>query len=342
MKTVLFTFDYELFLGERSGNVNESIIEPTNWLVKQLNKHSYKGIFFVDTIYLLRLREVSGHYKAARTDFEVIYNQLVAIAGDGHEIHPHLHPHWLDAVYYPQTNDWSLVNQRYYQFTNLPEEERKNYFSQSIQLIQQVLQSANVSQRVDAYRAGGWAIQPFEEFRPYFLKHGIKHDFSVIPGKYFFSDVSYHDFRPALCHIPYRFDMDICMPDTEGLFTEWPISTNNMGARITWLNFKIDRVFKAFFKPRKISGSVYKPNVKEKGDIYEAKNGWRMTASFEWMNPFLVLRYLRLVYKNDYFQFISHPKLVFKTEKRMLPLFLRLIKLTGRVETNFRKSKYNV
>jgi peptidoglycan/xylan/chitin deacetylase (PgdA/CDA1 family) len=68
-RTVLITFDYELFLGEQSGIVHQCLIEPTNKLLDCLNKYAFKAVFFIDTVYLLRLKEVSAEYDRAKTGF---------------------------------------------------------------------------------------------------------------------------------------------------------------------------------------------------------------------------------------------------------------------------------
>ena len=56
-KTLLFTFDYELFLGKRSGNVLDSVITPTQEVLNILNEYSIRAIFFVDTTWLIKLKE---------------------------------------------------------------------------------------------------------------------------------------------------------------------------------------------------------------------------------------------------------------------------------------------
>ena len=50
-KLLLFTFDYELFLGDKSGSVQDCLITPTDHLISLLNKYEFKAYFFVDTVY---------------------------------------------------------------------------------------------------------------------------------------------------------------------------------------------------------------------------------------------------------------------------------------------------
>lgn len=338
-KTVLFTFDYELFLGNTSGNVPDCLISPTQQLLKQLKEYSFKAFFFVDTIYLLRLNEIAAQYKDAKEDYDAILKQLTGIVKAGHEIHLHLHGHWLDAIYYPDTNTWTLNERRYYSFGNLPEEKRTELFDKSVELIYTILYRAGVKQEVDAYRAGGWIIQPFSAFKEHFTKHGFKHDFSVMPGKYYFTDVCYYDFRQAPLKETYRFSNDICIPDKNGEFREWTISACPLSSFERWKYFRVNSVYTRLFKPHKISGTIYNPMVHNQGDIY-VTNGSRRVASFEEMNPYMVWHYLNLIKKNDYFHFISHPKLLFRPESLMISLLFKYIKRIGNIETCFRKSKY--
>ena len=103
-KLVLFTFDYELFLGKRSGNVKDCLIEPTSKILSLLNQYGLKGIFFIDTIYLCRLRDISSEFKPAEHDYSSIREQLQQIVQQGHYIFPHIHGHWLDGEYLPEKN----------------------------------------------------------------------------------------------------------------------------------------------------------------------------------------------------------------------------------------------
>jgi len=71
-KTLLFTFDYELFLGERSGDVIESVITPTQDVLNILDEYKIKAIFFVDTTWLIKLKELSTIYPACKKKLQHI------------------------------------------------------------------------------------------------------------------------------------------------------------------------------------------------------------------------------------------------------------------------------
>ncbi len=53
-RNLLITFDYELFLGSRSGRPEGCVLQPTELLEKVLTPFKAKGVFFVDTTYLLK------------------------------------------------------------------------------------------------------------------------------------------------------------------------------------------------------------------------------------------------------------------------------------------------
>jgi hypothetical protein len=336
-RNILFTFDYELFLGNKSGNVMDCLIVPTQKLSSLLNHFKMKGIFFIDTIYIKRLEEISQTYPQAKKDLLIIKDQLYELLKAGHYIFPHLHPHWIDAEYRPNTNDWCSNNLRYYTFSTLPQYLKKELFEYSINLICDIAKKIHKDYKVDTYRAGGWSIQPFESFRPYFLKYKIIYEFSVIPGKYQISDAHNFDFRniPVNTTI-YSFENDISTPLDDGRFKELAISTINISKIEKWFNFKINGILKRLGRIPEINGSTVSLNSLAQGDIYESYNRNRFIASFEGLNPFLLFRYKKIIKQVDYFQFISHPKLISPYEFKLIHKLLLYVS-KFKLETDFRK-----
>ncbi|HMT30090.1 MAG TPA: hypothetical protein PKD91_12500, partial [Bacteroidia bacterium] len=193
-KQLLITFDYELYLGNRSGTVDDCMIDPTNKLVEVMEPFGIHAVFFVDTTYMLRLKAQSVLTEACKKDFEKIASQLRMLVQKGHYVFPHIHPHWLDAEYLEDKNQWRLNNISKYRFHNISEAERTKVFDGSVELLNEIFHSEFPNYKVDGYRAGGWGIQPFEDFLPYFLKNGIKHEFSVLGGIYQYTDAQQFDF----------------------------------------------------------------------------------------------------------------------------------------------------
>jgi hypothetical protein len=338
MKLVLFTFDYELFLGERSGTVQDCMIQPTNRLLSLFKKYNYKALFFVDTVYLLRLKQEAIVHPKAATDLQNIQFQLTEAVKAGHEIHPHIHAHWLDAVYNVDSNDWSLTDTKYYRFAALSVDKQTELFDNSVALIREIIQNAGSKQPVDAYRAGGWSIQPFTAFLPFFKKHGFKHEFSVIPGKYHVSDAHTYDFRNAPVKDTYHFEDDVNKEQPNGSFKEWCISTVSFNNKTRWIYFKINSLYKRLAKKSVYKGRGVKATTAEQGDTYVPQGGMRYVASFEQLNPYMVWRYTSLIKNTGYFQFISHPKLIFESDFTMLKSLLARINNIKNIETDFRKA----
>ncbi len=337
-KLLLITFDYELFLGEKSGSVQECLISPTDVLLDSLKKYGLKAYFFIDTVYLLRLKEEAVEHSLAKADLDRITTQFIQIIESGHEIYPHIHPHWMDAIYDSRINQWCLNEKRYYKFSSLPADRKADLFERSFQLIRSILDLTKRTQPVDCYRAGGWSIQPFSDFRSIFLDYGIKHEFSVVPGKYQFSDVQSFDFREAPQQDPfYRFDVDTCMKDESGPFTEWTISSVVLNRYEQWLNFKINGLLKRFGKIPLHKGLAVSSIIDSEGDDHTHQGRKRVIASFERLNRFMLRKYLYAISRTDYFHFISHPKLLSPYDFRMIGKLFKLLKSRYELETDFRK-----
>ncbi|GGB08517.1 hypothetical protein [Puia dinghuensis] len=337
MKLVLFTFDYELFLGERSGTPAHCILSPTDKLLGLFGRFGFKAIFFVDTTYLLRLEEVAARHPAAAADLEAIRDQLKTMVRQGHYIFPHLHPHWLDAVYLPESNEWSLKDTRYYALSSISAEQRQRLFDHSVQTLGRLAASVLPDYRLDAYRAGGWSIQPFEDFRPLFLRHGIVHEWSVIPGKYLYSDAHSFDFR----HVPaipvYRFDKDVCREDEQGPFREWTISCLPMTRRQRWLDFKFSGLLHRMGKITPLPGTTVSSTISKEGDALAPNGLVRLPASFERLNPYRLRKFRKAMRRISYYQFISHPKMLTPYDFKLVERLFRTLKKDKAVETDFRQ-----
>ncbi len=337
MKTVLFTFDYELFLGARSGKPRDCILDPSRRLLDLFRTYGFKAVFFIDTVYLLRLKEFASQYPAAAKDWEDIKQQLKDIVREGHEVFPHIHAHWLDAVYLSDENEWELKNTRYYQFSSLPRAQQFELFDGSMALLNDIARPIKPSYKADAYRAGGWSVQPFCHFNPFFRQYGITHEWSVIPGKYLSSDAHSFDFRKAPVDIPvYRFEEDPAVLDSKGSFLEWTISTVDLTPFEKWFNFKVSGLLRRSGKIEPAKGRTVSSGTKEEGDAHQQGKGTRVMASFEGLNPFMLRKYLSAIRGNDYFQFISHPKLLTPYEFTMIERLLRTLKKNGGTQSDFR------
>lgn len=216
--TLLLTYDYELFLG-RSGTVEKCLIEPTNELRKVMRAHNAHGTFFVDTIYLLRVR------KESKSDYEKVERQLLDLVNDGHRVEVHLHPHWVDAKYESEKGQWFFDNFRYYRVGNCPGNLIDSLFEQSVELLRGICCQVESGYKPVAYRAGGWCIEPFRAFTRLFKKYGIVVDSSVLPLQFSNDKVQGFDYRSITINGAYRFTESPTKPDANGCFVEIPVTT---------------------------------------------------------------------------------------------------------------------
>jgi peptidoglycan/xylan/chitin deacetylase (PgdA/CDA1 family) len=325
MKIMLLTFDYELFLGQRSGSVDCCLINPTNRLLGILNKKNVKGVFFIDTIYLLRLKEISKDNPEARKDFYAISSQLNKINQEGHTIFLHIHSHWYDAKYIQKNNQWDLSENFRYRFSSLKDDERESSIKSSISILKEILLSADLS----GIRAGGWSIQPFDSFKPYLQKFGLKYDFSVLPREYFNSNCQKYDFS-SISEVIYRFN-DIEKPIQSGYFKEF----TNSSIKISKISSYISRIENYVTSKLSIG--------KKFGDGHGLinKNVTRYSnfrlVSIENLNLTSLILIIKKFLKSDYIQFTSHPKLISPLQLFYFRVFLFLCYNKSKVETDFKK-----
>lgn len=340
-KYLLITFDYELFLGPRSGIVKECLIEPTEEIRKILSKQQVHGIFFVDTTYLITLEKYSEKYEACRKDLEAIKTQLQHLVSDGHYIFPHIHPHWLDAKYLENEHQFTLQDISRYRFHKLQQDEKDYLFNESIEALLKIAREVNPHYKIDGYRAGGWSLQPFEDYKPYFEKFGIRYDFSVMNGMYQFSNAQFFDFSAAPRKPVYRFSGEVTTEDTKGPFLEMGSSVIKIPRTV----FMAHRLHHRFlvrmrkdhtygrgvgqqsqplpgFKPANIEGF---PNTRK---LHEA-------ASAELLSVAKMPSYLNYFRENQYICFVSHPKMLSNHNLKMLEHFLDKVFEEHDIETDF-------
>lgn len=228
MKSVILSYDYELFFGDLSGTVEKSLIQPTNRLMDCMEQCGFRGDFFVDWQMLKYLKEVNT--ERTLSDLQLIENQLKDMVRRGHRIELHIHPHWVDAKYNGD-GTWDFSDFTHYSLNSFTEEEILQMFDEGVSLLTGIAREVEPDYKIVAFRAGGWAVQPFTALKKAFLKTGIKIDSSVMRGTYAQNEGSYYDFRnvPLTKDGYYRFEDDVCQEKKDGKFIEVPISNVKQG-----------------------------------------------------------------------------------------------------------------
>ena len=216
---IMLTFDYELFLGRRSGSAEKCVIVPTREILKRVWAHGATALFFVDATYLARIEASDAQAYA------MVAGQIEEMVGSGCEVGFHLHPHWLDAQKLDR-GEWSLENTRKYRLHALQDDELRRVFRDSFASLERAVRRASGSYRINAFRAGGWCLQPFAMLRSSFEELGIEYDFSVTPGFYKNNlPAHFYDYRKApKDRGAWRFYDDPCVPRTDGDFIEVPVT----------------------------------------------------------------------------------------------------------------------
>jgi hypothetical protein len=325
IKSLLVTFDYELFLGKRSGSVENCLIKPTEQILQVLRKYNQKSLFFIDTTYMLRLSEEKSQHLNASIDYDRICKQLIELAQAGHWLFHHLHPHWLDADYIPEINQWDLSKNQRFVFSSISENEKDKIFNFSNEFLNKIYLKANVNKQPNGFRAGGLFIEPFIEFMPYFKKYNIEHEFSVVPDTVRIDFPFAYDFRGLPKNRVYSFNENIANEKSVGNFTEYPITLIEISGLTKLKNSFYYRLnskkhnYQIFGDGNSVSQEINNGNSKRKlMDITKMK----LPASVEFLNPGNISSYVSFMKKNNYFHLLSHPKLLTPISIKMFDRFL--------------------
>lgn len=223
---IFLTLDYELFFGTNSGTQEKSIIYPTNRLLEILNKYNIKASFFIDSGYLIKLDEHRNKYDVLEKDYQNIISQIKKLSASGHDIQLHIHPHWEDSYY--DGKKWVIDTTRY----------RIHMFSDDeiddiVYRYKKVLVNI-IGDRVFAFRAGGWCIQPFDKLKNALKKYNIWLDSTVFYDGKNDSVTHYFDFTNAPKKDIWKFEDDPIVEDIDGFFIEIPISSYRVSLLFFW------------------------------------------------------------------------------------------------------------
>lgn len=246
-KEIILTFDYELFLGKETGNVKETMIEPTDKLLSILEKNGSKLTVFWDVLHYYRLLELGNKIRELSDDRGLIENQILELARRGHDIQLHLHPHWLDAQY--ENNKWIFSYDRF-KLHNLSDENNEEDIntitgcvSISKKLMEDLIRKVKPDYKVNAFRAGGYLIEPFEKLKQALQKNEIRIDSSVCTNLFNCNENFSFDFRSYPAKQKYRFEFSPKRIDNGGYFCEIPITTVKIPALIN-IYFTFLRIIK--------------------------------------------------------------------------------------------------
>jgi len=208
---LLLTFDYELY-GDGSGNVFQSIIEPTNNFLSICSKYNIKATFFFEVVEYWKLKE--EFEKGNKMNYDTnpaiaIENQIKKAFSEGHDIQLHIHPQWLTAKY--KNNKW-IVDERKYRLSEVPLVKDKEFDMNLEDLIlkgkntiENILKPLDKNYSCNVLRAGGFNIYPSQNVIEVLKRFNFIADSSVYPGGYANNQTSFFDYKNINNKVPYWY-----------------------------------------------------------------------------------------------------------------------------------------
>ncbi|AOS97215.1 hypothetical protein AUP74_01784 [Microbulbifer aggregans] len=233
MKTLL-TLDYELFFGQKTGTPKACLIDATERLLEELNKFDARAVFFVDAAYLVRLRYFAQTKEKASEDYSAVIRQIRNLETQGHQIQLHIHPHWYDTTY--DGDNWKIDTRRYRLGDWSREEVGKIITDCTGEL------NRHLRNKVFAFRAGGWCVQPWQHISRFMKANGITMDCTVYNGGQCLNGPHLFDFSSAPSMGIWKFESEPCRLIRDGSFTELPISSVRVSPLFFW-RFALNRLF---------------------------------------------------------------------------------------------------
>ena len=240
-KNIVLTIDYEVFLGEDTGNLREVLIAPTYKLMEILRLNGSKMTVFWDIMHYDALCRWSKEYPQLKEEKLLIEQQIKDLVAEGHDVQMHLHPHWLDAKFNGER--WIFDYSRFSLHKYNPDKDEKDVNTiygcvlQMKHLMEEVICSVKPDYHVITYRAGGYLIEPFEDLADAFKAAGITKDSSVCPGLVKRTTIYPYDFKGYPNRLSYRFGKSPRHSESNGEFVECPVYTIRLG-----LLYRIKRI----------------------------------------------------------------------------------------------------
>ena len=271
-------------------------------LLDTMDSVGFKGNFFVDYFMLKYLALETD--ERCKNDYAAIVDQLQDMIRRGHRIELHIHPHWVDAKYNGD-GTWNYEEFRHYGLNTFTFDEVTEMFVEGTKILEEIAHTVDPSYKMVAFRAGGWAVQPFEMVEAGFRETGIKVDSSVASGVYIEKDNTIVDFRLAPGKSHYRFSNDVCKEDLNGRYIEVPISSYYRDLFTSALSYLANKLIKGGYR---ITDGTHNRASDVESETTGALQRQSMPAMFSLDN--LPLRtWIKIKrFKQDLMCFIDHPK----------------------------------
>lgn len=180
---IFFTLDYELFMGNRTGDPLNCLIQPMDAMCEMADRLDFKYVIFVDAAYLLKLSEEAKNSQTLSIHYNTVVSHLKQLTEKGHDIEFHFHPQWLYSTFDEVNQRW-IMDRDHYKLSDMPSYDLNSYFPKSKQLLDSI-----INRKTIAFRAGGYSLTSLEGYYKLLMENGILIDSSVnsrrcVSGKY--------------------------------------------------------------------------------------------------------------------------------------------------------------
>lgn len=263
---ILFSADYELFLGKNFLSEKEVLIDPTENLLSGCQEDGIPVTLFADVASVWQYRSLE-----IKSDYPRLFDeQLLKAINSIHDVQLHMHPHWLTSGY--NGNEWIMDTSKF-KLCDVGFKDNKNsqkYYAEDLisngkSYLENLLQQEKPNYRCLAFRAGGYGIQPEDQklFKA-LLAEGFLIDSSVTPGLIYKSNVNQIDFSGLPKKMNCRFGPvhGLAKEDEHGIF-EIPVAgfkesfsetmmrrLNNLSSEINYNKRRFLRHYYGEHKPR--------------------------------------------------------------------------------------------
>lgn len=190
---ILYSADYELYLGGLSRSEEEVLIQPTEQLLATCERLAIPLTLFADMACLWRYQELGKEHFPAMASA-----QLLDAACRHHDIQTHLHPHWGFTSF--QEGRFLFDADKYLLGTVDPDPKQRFHLTQqwlqrASDSLTSLIQPHIPTYRCLAFRAGGYGLQPDDKMiLKALLATGYRIDSSIIPGWQMTTNVQQIDF----------------------------------------------------------------------------------------------------------------------------------------------------
>ena len=224
MLQVLFTLDYEIH-GNGQGSPHRLMVEPTERMLRQFDRHGAKLTVMADVGEILRFRRHAEETGRDEFSYRTIEHQLKTAVRTGHDVQFHVHPSYFNAV--REDGRWRQDYSEY-DVARLSFDRIDEIVSTGKGYLEGLLQPVDRSYRCVAFRAANWSMHPSPNIVQALVRNGIRIDSSVFKGGRREGMVEF-DYRNAhSAVIPWRVDPeDVCRAKPDGELIEVPICTES-------------------------------------------------------------------------------------------------------------------